>query len=235
MNNGEYFFIETEEELKQVYGLFGDEFHYSLEEEVCDFLSDSRYRLIGKYNGRIYLETINKASHYGKQILSPLKKSTISNPIKDNRIVSDHTFALRFRRFLDGVTVADACSEEELEYMKRVATKLLTYQYQTATDFRELGYIARTDFEKYLEEGLTTEDGYTFYKGDNVKLFSCMLQPRKEDDNSLMFSVNRILEGGINPNRLFFKEEQNRDKYIEDNLIRYSKKDLERLINEKNN
>jgi hypothetical protein len=189
--------------------------------------------MIEKYDNFILLTC--DISDCAKEIPSPLKKDTITNPIKDNRIVSDNTFALRLCGFLDDISVADACSEDELSYLKSVARKLLTYQSQTAKEENEINYISRLRdrFEKYMEKGLTTEDGYTFHRGDDVKLFSCMRQPQKSDDNTIMFRVNSIFEGGVNPNRVFFKEELNRDKYIEDNLIQYSKKDLEELIKNK--
>lgn len=233
MNNGEYFLIETEEELRQAYKMFGDEFYYSLETELFDFETNSDFRVIGKCNGDIFLDMMNE--DYTKEIPSPLKKNIIENPIKDNRIVSDMTFAVRLCGFLDDISVADACSEEELDYLRSVATKLLTYQFQTTTEEDELDYINRIfdRFSKYMEKSVTTEDGYTFYRGENVRLFSCMREPQKSDDNTIMFHVNSILQGGINPNRVFFKEEVNKDKYIEDNLIQYSKKDLEELIKNK--
>jgi len=53
------------------------------------------------------------------------------NPIKDNRIVSDTTFAVRFKNFLDEIQPCDPCSEEELDYLKMVADRLLDYQKLT--------------------------------------------------------------------------------------------------------
>lgn len=53
------------------------------------------------------------------------------NPIKDNRIVSDVTFAIRFKHFLDKIQPHDPCSEEELDYLKLVADRLLNYQKLT--------------------------------------------------------------------------------------------------------
>lgn len=64
-------------------------------------------------------------------------------PIVDGRIVSNMTFALRFRNFLDGVQVADAASDEELEMLKSVADSLLDWQLQTAEDQHEIDYLKR--------------------------------------------------------------------------------------------
>jgi len=65
------------------------------------------------------------------------------SPIKDNRIVSNETFALRFRNFIKDVQVNDAASEEEKEYLLNVANQLLKYQIQTATDEKEINYLKR--------------------------------------------------------------------------------------------
>lgn len=54
-----------------------------------------------------------------------------SNPIKDNRVVSDSTFATRFHRFLNEIQPNDAASEEELKYLKGVSRDLLRYQNET--------------------------------------------------------------------------------------------------------
>ena len=66
-----------------------------------------------------------------------------ANPIKDNRIVSSKTFAIRFKNFIEDTQVNDACSEEEKEYLLDVANQLLEYQIQTATDESEINYLKR--------------------------------------------------------------------------------------------
>lgn len=65
------------------------------------------------------------------------------NPIKNNRIISDKTFAVRFRNFIKDVQVNDPCSEEEKEYLFRIASDLLNYQVRTATDKEEIDYLNR--------------------------------------------------------------------------------------------
>ena len=67
----------------------------------------------------------------------------MNNPIKDNRIVSNETFAIRFKNFISDVNVNDACSFEEKEYLLNVANQLLQYQIQTATDKEEINYLKR--------------------------------------------------------------------------------------------
>lgn len=65
-------------------------------------------------------------------------------PFKDNyRVVNDQTFAVRFKKFLEGVQVCDAGSQEDLEYLKYVASKLLEYQKATVKP--------NSDEERYLK------------------------------------------------------------------------------------
>ena len=65
----------------------------------------------------------------------------MNNPIKDNRIVNDITFAIRLRDFIKRTDVCDAMSEEEKEYLLRVSEDLLHYQIETATEDSELKYL----------------------------------------------------------------------------------------------
>lgn len=64
----------------------------------------------------------------------------MNNPIIDNRIVSDKTFAIRLYKFLDSIQVNDIASEEEKEYLLRVASRLLAYQRSTITSTSEREY-----------------------------------------------------------------------------------------------
>ena len=87
-----------------------------------------------------------KASINGTKILIPLdwlEGWHIANPIKNNRLVNDKTFAIRFKNFIETVTLNDACSFEEKEYLLSVANQLLKYQIQTATDESEIDYLKR--------------------------------------------------------------------------------------------
>lgn len=67
-------------------------------------------------------------------------KKNVKNPILNNRIVNDKTFAKRLVGFLSDIQVADAMSYDELEYLKYVAKKLLDYQLATITDEDEKEY-----------------------------------------------------------------------------------------------
>lgn len=55
----------------------------------------------------------------------------MKNPIIDNRIVNDITFATRLKRFMSDVEANCAMGQEELDYIKNVADELLQYQIDT--------------------------------------------------------------------------------------------------------
>jgi hypothetical protein len=78
----------------------------------------------------------------------------VENPIKDNRLVKDKTFALRLLSFALETTCSDACSEDEKESMISYSTSLLKYQIETATEKHELDYLERCKAKERLEEGL---------------------------------------------------------------------------------
>lgn len=58
----------------------------------------------------------------------------MKNPIIDNRIVSDKTFARRLISHLKSTTPHCGMGEEEIEYLKSVADDLLKYQIETCPD-----------------------------------------------------------------------------------------------------
>lgn len=73
----------------------------------------------------------------------------MNNPIIDNRIVSDITFATRSKHFIEqeaikNIASCDCSSFEEWEYLRDVARDLLRYQKETLTDGYELEYLIRT-------------------------------------------------------------------------------------------
>ena len=76
----------------------------------------------------------------------------MTNPIKDNRIVNDMTFASRLILFLEDTQVCDQMSEEEKEYLMRVAKRLFEYQKLTATQKGEIDYLDRVSYEQRTTE-----------------------------------------------------------------------------------
>ena len=67
------------------------------------------------------------------------------NPIIDNRIVNDYTFALRLKNFISKVEVNDLPSEEEKEYLLHVADKLLRYQKLSVMTKSEKEYLKQNN------------------------------------------------------------------------------------------
>jgi len=78
----------------------------------------------------------------------------MDNPIKDNRIVKDKTFALRLLSFALGINCADACGDDEKESMISYSTSLLKYQIETVTDQNEKDYLERCNAKARLKVGL---------------------------------------------------------------------------------
>ena len=78
----------------------------------------------------------------------------MENPIKNNRLVKDKTFALRLLSFALETMCSDPCSEDEKESMISYSTSLLKYQIETATDKDELDYLERCNAKERLSEGL---------------------------------------------------------------------------------
>lgn len=70
-------------------------------------------------------------------------KQVFYNPIKENRLVNDYTFAIRFKRFIQQTDVCDLPGEEEKEYLLQVADKLINYQCVTVSDNVEKEYLKR--------------------------------------------------------------------------------------------
>ena len=66
------------------------------------------------------------------------------NPIKSNRIVSDKTFAVRLRNFAEGTQAIDPATQEELDYFKMTAERLLKWQTKTVhKNSEEYRYLER--------------------------------------------------------------------------------------------
>ena len=78
---------------------------------------------------------------------SQLSHWTYANPIKDNRLVSSKTFAIRFKQFLEWIPEKWITSQihyiEEYDYMLLIANQLLNYQIQTANNEEEIDYLKR--------------------------------------------------------------------------------------------
>jgi len=72
-------------------------------------------------------------SLYALKLIESFENSE-DNPIRDNRIVSDRTFAYRLKSHLKDVRAECQMGQEELDYLSGVADRLLEYQKQTMPD-----------------------------------------------------------------------------------------------------
>lgn len=78
------------------------------------------------------------------EIMKALTGSSKENPIKSNRLVSDKTFAVRLRDFMEGTRTCDAFGEEEKEYFLYVSERLLKWQTKTVRKgSEEMKYLQR--------------------------------------------------------------------------------------------
>ena len=162
----------------------------------------------------------------------------MENPIKDNRLVCDKTFATRLLSFTEQVKVNDACSEDERDSFISYAAKLLEYQCITATDKDEISYLEMVGvYKKFTQPFLTTEDNYVINKYDDIKIYSCLKKPNK-GEQVLHYPLRKIRDNQIkiNSNRVYFKVKENCINYIDMNIPMYSKQDLLKLnlLNEYN-
>ena len=156
----------------------------------------------------------------------------MENIIKDNRLVSNYTFAKRFLSFVESVNIADACGYDEKESMLNIAKGLLKYQCKTAEDENEIAYLKRVGvYEEYTKPFLTTQDGVEIDEYEDNRFFwSCMDKP-KIGEQVLQYSLNQVKRSKVNANRLYFIKKENCLDYIDLHVPRYSKKDLLDLKN----
>lgn len=76
--------------------------------------------------------------------LGVITRDRKENPIKSNRIVSDKTFAVRLMNFAASAKASGPAGEEELEYIKMTAERLLKWQTKTVhNDSEEYRYLER--------------------------------------------------------------------------------------------
>ena len=157
-------------------------------------------------------------------------QSEIENPIKDNRLVCDTTFATRFLSFVKDIKVNDACSHEEKDSMVTYANRLLKYQCRTATDAEEINYLKRVGvYEGNIKPYFITHDGLELFEGKITIIYSCMKKP-SHTDTVLSFrcsEANDIIKRSAN--RVFFVDKIKCAEYTEFNVPRISKSDLEKV------
>jgi hypothetical protein len=138
----------------------------------------------------------------------------MKNPIINNRLVKDKTFATRLLHFAESIKVSDACGSDEKDSMISYATNLLTYQIETATDKEEKDYLNRVGvFQKYRSKRITTKDNFEVIANNDDTLYSC-LKVKQKGDQILHINFKR-LDQLKTKTRLYFKELKNCKEYIE--------------------
>lgn len=152
----------------------------------------------------------------------------MKNPIIDNRIVCNYTFAVRLFRFLEKVDVQDFMSLEERDMFMNVAQSLLKYQCKTAVDPHEIDYLKDVgNYDENTKPWLVTEDGFSMYDEEPISLYSCMREP---STSGQILTIKLTPESKINPYRVYFVHEEECIKYIEYNKPSFSKKQLDEII-----
>ena len=83
------------------------------------------------------------------RVYKALSRGKKENPIRSNRVVSDKTFAIRLRSFVEKTNVCDAAGEEEQQYILKTAERLLNWQIKTVRrDTAEYEYLCRLNLIK---------------------------------------------------------------------------------------
>lgn len=161
----------------------------------------------------------------------------MQNPIKDNRIVVDITFATRLLNFAKSVKVNDPSGEDEKESFVSYAEKLLEYQCLTAGSKEEIDYLKRVNvYDNMTKPFITTADGFDIRRSEeDCKIYSCLEKPYV-GDQILEFTLKRFLLGRaeIKTNRLYFKDKDACKNYVEMNVPCYSKKEMQELTEKYN-
>lgn len=118
--------------------------------QIGDILESDEKNLA--YVNKIFPDKIQVWSkEYKKEYISDekLQHWKYANPIKENRIISSYTFAVRFKQFLEWIPKSWWMSQphyyDEFEYMMNVANQLLKYQIQTVTEQEEINYLKRLE------------------------------------------------------------------------------------------
>ena len=157
----------------------------------------------------------------------------MKNPIIEDRLIVDKTFATRLLSFASNVTPLDPSTEEEKLSMISYATRLLAWQCFTAIHQEEIEYLERTNgYENSQQKPIfITEDKYRVFQKEDLKitLLSC---PRKPTFD--MFPVYHSIKDKedlkfISVDRAYFIDVENCKKYILENAPSISLKYLAEL------
>lgn len=157
----------------------------------------------------------------------------MENPIKNNRLVSDQTFAIRLNNFLKDLQVNDVSSLEEKEYFQTVANDLIRYQCLTASEKEEINYLIMVNvYHENVTPIFVTEDGKEIFYDDKIELYSCLKTPGN-GDSILKISSNKVLKDLKRyierDNRVYFVDIQKCKDYMDYNIPKYSQRDIDEI------
>lgn len=146
-------------------------------------------------------------------------------------ITLDKTFAVRFANFLKDISVSDAASDDELNYLKTTASRILKQQCLTAIDEDEIKYLKMVGvYDENIKPIFTTHDGVDiFYENDTTKIYSCTTD-LTHGPNIQVDEFRRIYLRGINSKRMYFYLETEMHKWIRENKKIYSILDVKEMF-----
>jgi hypothetical protein len=153
----------------------------------------------------------------------------MENPIKENRLVCDYTFAKRLLALASSLTCNDPSSEDEKESFISYANTLLKHQCLTATDGFEIEYLKRVGvYEKMVAPFMTSQDGVDIHESiTRQTLYSCMKKPRVGEQCMAIVFRSKDDLANRNPDRIYFWDKLLCVEYIAKNTPTISLADLE--------
>lgn len=153
----------------------------------------------------------------------------MKNPIENNRLVKDMTFATRFLRFAEGYETSGPCDSDEKKSMISYAKQLLLHQQLTVKSSLEKDYLKRVG---HLEPEVlfTTNDGFQKYTFP-FTLYGVTKDPQDSGRGITNVSIKRQIDiDRMNKNKILFHHLSSAEFYLEDNEKRFSINDINKLL-----
>jgi hypothetical protein len=143
----------------------------------------------------------------------------MENPIKDNRLVCDYTFAKRLLALASSLTCNEPSSQDEKDSFISYANKLLKHQCLTATDSFEIEYLRRVGvYDTIVAPFMTTEDGVDIHESSTRQtIYSCMKKPRVGDQLLTIGVRSKDDIASRNSDRIYFWDKALCELYIAKN------------------
>lgn len=155
----------------------------------------------------------------------------MKNPIIENRIVIDYTFATRLLKHLKSEHDNLLDPKQNLS-MIDYATKLLKYQCLNTTEESELLYLKRTntDFHELVKPDMVTEDKFKIYFEQHEYVYSCMKKPTVGDQ---ILHINDMAKHLVKSDRVYFGDLDNCRRYLDHNKPLFSIDEINAIFSEK--